>query len=216
MTAPRLAQFAEATQFYANNWQATDETLYALCRKLPDHQSRLSINAKLSIIGRSYATGIERKIRTRHYQGSALETLGDHVWSCRHRLDSAMQSLRDVCEPLTIEGMSLILKVHGRVLTLIRPALRPRQTPRSFVSKYLHFHCPAVPIYDSVAERELKKLVRWERSLEVIRKPSSADEIYFRFSMRFWSLHELLRSEGAAVTAKLLDNFILWQERARR
>ena len=216
MSAPQLPQFAEATQFYACNWQATDEALYALCRKHPDHQSHLSINAKLSIIGRSYATGIERKIRTRYYQGSALEPLGDHVWSCRHRLDRAMQPLREVREPLTIEGLSVILEVHGRILAVIRPALRPRQTPRSFVSKYLHFHCPAVPIYDSVAERELKKLVRWEPSLEVIRKPSPADETYFRFSMRFWSLHESLREKGATVTAKSLDNFILWQERERR
>ena len=47
---------------YAQGWRAIDETLYHLCRDHPHHDHRPWVNAKILIIGRTYATGIERKV----------------------------------------------------------------------------------------------------------------------------------------------------------
>ena len=211
-----FAQYREASGYYAANWQAIDLALYDLCRKHPDHQRPDGVHAKLNIIGRTYATGIERAVRSRKYQGSAMESLCRHFWSCRHDLDMAMRPLASIGETLTLANLNDILTAHGKVVSLILPALRPNRTPRSFVSKYLHFHCPAVPIYDSVADHELKRLIRWCSRLEVIPLPKDADERYGKFCLRFWQLLEQLRQSGDDVSVKLMDNFILWQERERQ
>jgi hypothetical protein len=54
-------------------------------------------------------------------------------------------------EPLTPPVLTQIISIHVGLLATVQSALRKGQTPRSFVSKYLHFHNPVVPIFDSVA-----------------------------------------------------------------
>ena len=56
-------EYRQAVDDYEKGWQATDTALYDLCRRYPNHTDRGGVNAKLWIIGRTYATGIERKIR---------------------------------------------------------------------------------------------------------------------------------------------------------
>ena len=141
-----LAKYKRACADYAANWEAVEIALYDLCKRHPDHQDQGGINAKLWIIGRAYATGIERKISSQGFQGSSMTQLGKHFWRNRHRVDKALQILRGVNQPLTPEKLTKILDAHGRLVRIIQGALRKGQTPRSFVSKYLHFHNPAVPI----------------------------------------------------------------------
>jgi len=74
-----LEKYQRASTKYRAEWEATDEALYSLCQRYPGHQDRGGINAKLLIIGRAYATGIERKIPSLGTQGSSLEQLADHL-----------------------------------------------------------------------------------------------------------------------------------------
>jgi hypothetical protein len=118
------------------------------------------VRAKLAVIGRSYSTGIERKVRSDGTQGSAISQLAEYVDRNHRAVDEVIDVLRGHEEPLTTELLKAIVDGHGKLLRLIEGVTRTGQTPRSFVSKYLHFHAPVVPIYDSVASGALRALVR--------------------------------------------------------
>src|SRR5580692_7458528 len=64
---------AQATMAdYKENWQLTDEVLLRLCRDHPNHDTQASVNAKVIIVGRSYATGIERKVTSTGGPGGGI------------------------------------------------------------------------------------------------------------------------------------------------
>ena len=51
-----------------------------------------------------------------------------------------------------------IVELHGYMARAI--SLRTKEVfLASFVSKYLHFHCPIVPIYDSMAQAAISRYV---------------------------------------------------------
>ncbi|HEX4785800.1 MAG TPA: hypothetical protein VH350_15775, partial [Candidatus Sulfotelmatobacter sp.] len=57
-----------------------------------------------------------------------------------------------------------LLTIHGLLLKLLTKITNREQLVRSFVSKYLHFHNPNVPIYDSVAAGFLPSIVSMQGS----------------------------------------------------
>jgi hypothetical protein len=83
--------------------------------------------------------------------------------------------------------------------------------PRSFVSKYLHFHNPAVPIYDKVADSALRRKIRWKKSPKFFSLTNKMDPEYWRFVFRFWKLYQNIPESRIGGCVKLLDSF-LWQE----
>src|SRR4051812_35154771 len=138
-----------------------EKTLSRLGRENPDHARRSSVCAKLWIIGRTYATGIERKVATTGSQGSSMSQVTDLFLSHAPEIDGLFDELREITEPLDLVRLKAIVSIHGRLVSLLCPITRKNQSTRSFVSKYMHFHNPAVPIYDSVATAALRGLIRW-------------------------------------------------------
>jgi hypothetical protein len=212
------SEYRKAIADYRANWCAIDEELYDLCRRYPEHTDARGVNAKLWIIGRTYATRIESKITTQGVQGSSLTQLSDYLRSHARQLDGLLRGLKVISEPLTPETLKSIVDCHGHFLTLLKGITRKGQTVRSFASKYLHFHTPAVPIIDSYVAGILPKLVRWHAQLQVFRTPPHADAFYAWYVMRFWSLYQTARDalgqrEGAAetiVSVKHLDYYLMW------
>ncbi len=204
-----VAKYKRACADYRANWEAVEIALYDLCKRHPTHQDQGGINAKLWIIGRAYATGIERKIKSKGVQGSSMTQLGKHFWRNRRRVDKVLSRLRGVNEPLTPNTLTKILDAHGRLVRIVQGALRKGQTPRSFVSKYLHFHNRAVPIFDSVAVRAARKHYRREKCDTSIQIPAAADKQYSDFLLRFWRLYQEAQISGAKISVKLLDNYLL-------
>lgn len=201
--------YETACRDYRANWAALDKVLYDLCVECPEHQSRASVNAKLWVIGRTYATGIERKIKATGSQGSSMKQLADHIWKHRAEVDAIIAGLDECQNGLTLDGLKCIQEGHGRFVKLIQPLLIKEQSARSFVSKYLHFHRSAVPIYDTVVCAASPKIVRWNPKFEVFHPPTNADADYARYTFRFWQIHEAAQRSGANVSVKLLDNYLL-------
>jgi hypothetical protein len=83
------------------------------------------------------------------------------------------------------------------------------KAPRSFAAKYLHFHQPLVPIYDSYTLARLTKLVRWDAQQIPFAQPSDADADYWQFCVRFLRFFEACRQAGLSVSVKNLDTY-LW------
>ena len=74
----------------------------------------------------------------------------------------------------------------------------------------MHFHCPAVPIYDSLAEKHLKQLVRWKQEYQIVRRSNYIDDKYARFVECFFRLYSAYNcKKGPRVSVKMLDYIIL-------
>jgi hypothetical protein len=202
-------KFEVAAKRYERKWRVLDGILYCICNCFPDHQQPGIVRAKLHLIGRSYATGIERKIKNEgSHQGGALEQLAEHFWESRHQVDAIIATLHGVREPLDEQKLEKVLAAHGKLLRITAKTVRTGQTPRSFVSKYLHFHCPAVPIFDSFADRALKRLCLPPRTISVSQR-APVDEIYKQFLGRFWLCYAKARETGAKVSVKHLDRYLV-------
>jgi hypothetical protein len=205
-------EYDKCRQDHEQNWTALDNALYDLCKKHPDHSTYASINAKLFIIGRSYATGIERKVPSSGYQGSSMIKVAGHFYENRTKLEEIFRVLTEISEPLdTKEKLNEIIRQHGILVHLISEITRENQSTRSFASKYMHFHCPAVPIFDSWAEWSLPKLYPWDdNTFKVPDLPPDADETYGWFAIHFWNLYLEARKNRDNVSVKSIDNFLLW------
>lgn len=203
------ADYQNSVAYYEATWRVMDDTLYRLCRENPDHSRRSSVCAKLWVIGRTYATGIERKVATTGSQGSSMSQVTQHFLSHSAEIDGLFDELRDVTEPLDPEKLKAIVSIHGRLVSLLCPITRKNQSTRSFVAKYMHFHNSAVPIYDSVAVAALRGLLRWNDALAVFEMPTDADKEYGWYAMRFFGLYEQVRTVGLGPTVRHVDHYLL-------
>ena len=204
-------EYEKALIDYLKNWELQNKILYDLCKKHPHHSDYQTINAKLWLIGRTYATGIERMILSHGEQGSSLSQLSRHMHKNRKTLESIFKKLSSIKEPLNPEKLKVIVNEHGRFVEIFSQRLRKNRSARSFASKYLHFHCPAVPLYDKFAAQELRKMFRWNDDFEIFNKPATADEDYYYFIMRFWQLYQQMRDLGKKVNVRFIDCYLLWK-----
>jgi hypothetical protein len=201
--------YRQSVAYYNANWRLLDETLSRVCRENPGHARRDAVYAKVWIIGRTYATGIERRIKTTGVQGSSMTQLAEHLIKHAPQVDEWFNALRAVTEPVDFRSLQTIGELHGRFVSLIGQ-ITAGKSARSFASKYMHFHNAAVPIYDSVAAKVLSKMFRGKRGMQDLSDVVGADADYCWYLNRFWRLHEAIASGGLEVSVKYVDNYILW------
>jgi len=193
----------------APNWAVLEETLYELCRRYPDHTDQAGSNAKLWLIGRGLATGVERQIKSIGGQGSAMQTLCEYIYQNRRQVDAIIGRLREVEEPLDERKLITIVREHGSFCRLLSPVVNGKLV-RSFAAKYLHCHCPSVPIYDNEARKKLGMVCLWEDAFQVFALPKEGDENYYWFALRFLPFYRAARQLRPGVTVRLLDLYLLW------
>ena len=203
-----IETYQQSCEHYRMHWQHADEILYRVARPHPGECADVETNAKLFVIGRSYATGIERQVKDP--KPTAMCRLSDFFHHNRAAINILVEETTNIVEPLSTEKLRTIVDIHGRFVDLLKHVTRSDKTPRSFASKYLHFHCPAVPIYDSyVTDKALPRLYPRQRAQAVFALPDKADEYYAKFVFRFWQLYQDAVASGEQVTVKLLD-YYLW------
>jgi hypothetical protein len=206
------AEYQSLGKEYEKKWKTSDEVLYGLCKEFPDHKDQGGVNAKLLVIGRSYNTGIERQIKaikSKGTRGSSMEQLAEHIWKNHHKVNGIFENLSTVKEPLCESNLKTIVQAHKELCQLVQRLRTIRGTPRSFVSKYLHFHYPAVPIYDTVAASRLGEIIPWKAADAAFLPPERSDKDYRCFVALFWQFYQDTQKEVAVVSVKLLDNY-LW------
>ncbi|OGP63835.1 MAG: hypothetical protein A2170_17435 [Deltaproteobacteria bacterium RBG_13_53_10] len=173
-----------------NEWlrhSKTDYILYDMCKKWPDHRDLAAVQAKVIIIARTYSAGLERKGRKEARVG-VLEKVAEILYQNGIWIDPAIRRINRF-NRLSQYAVSQIMKIHGRLVGLLRSATNGRVKLRSFVSKYLHFHVPTVPIFDSRACRILSDAdwYPWRecRSSRFLAWEKGFDASYYRFMMQF-------------------------------
>ena len=202
---------------YAAQWATLDAYLYQLCDENPGHGSRLSVNAKVYIIGRTYQTGIERQIRAKGTQASAISQVIELLCRQHETIDRLFSRLAGVSEPLTASNVPTILEIHGQIVDMLSEITIDGQSPRSFVSKYMHFHNRVVPMYDSIASTKvLPRMVRSVRPQDIEAVVSLESDSEYRLNVcRFRNLYNLVASQNLPVTVRSLDYYLLWEHDRR-
>ena len=211
ITLPTQTQLDAATKAFDRDWGAVDDVLYRLCREYPDHSSRRGLTAKLALVDRAYSAGLERRVTPPEGQ-QAIAVIADYLFAQRVAVDAILAELGAAREPLSRKGMSDIVKLHGRFTSLLLGVTTDGKTPRSFAAKYLHFHNPVVPIYDSYTLASLTHHVHWATAAIPFACPPGGDDApdgYFEFCVRFWRLYESCQTAGLKVSVKSLDHY-LW------
>lgn len=106
-----------------------------------------------------------------------------------------------------------IVALHGQLTRMLSsPAGGVWLT--SFVSKYLHFHCPVVPVYDSQASARIRRgLVDGQsvRSMQAaVAEPEGRVLACYRFATIFLTLYERIYAEsGLEPSVKEVDYLLL-------
>lgn len=206
----RAAEARAALVNYEQRSSNLDSVLYRLCAEHPRHEEYKWVHAKVFIIGRTYSSGMERNVAKLGGQGSSLRQVAQQLWKQHEEVDRLFRHLQAVSEPLSAEKVAKLVELHGHLLKVIRPVTRSGRSPRSFVSKYMHFHNSAVPIYDSYAASELK---RWSQKKELFDEPQDADHRYAGFTTRFYGLLCQLRRVDSRMNVRLTDAFLISSSR---
>jgi exodeoxyribonuclease-1 len=187
-------------------------TLRALCRRYPTHSDLNAVTAKVWIIGRSYATQIERHVPSDGTQGSALSKVAEFLHGRHIEIDAIISAIRfaDDKDPqlLDDEDLPSCIRSHGKFAALLKE-VTGGQSPRSFVSKYLHFHRPIVPIYDSVAAESLQKVVPWKKTYDCPPLGEAEDVYYRQYVMQLRQLNGAARRSGISPKVMALDWYLL-------
>ena len=208
MKCPCAEQLEKAASAFAADWGGVDEVLYGICSRYPGHAVRREVTAKLVLIDRAYAAGFERRV-TPPSGSQAITVIAEFMLAHGEEIDGIIAGLAALQEPVTATSMEQIVRAHGQLQALLRQVTTDGKAPRSFAAKYLHFHRPVVPIYDSYAATRLVQLVPWKEVQPALAKPPGADEEYWSFCMRFQRLYEACLDAGIAVSVKGLDTY-LW------
>jgi hypothetical protein len=166
------------------------------------------VTAKIALIDRVYSAGLERQVIP-DIGGQAITKIADFLIDQAGDVDHIIAHLAPLREPLDDEVMTTIVRAHGRFLDLLRHIPTRGTSPRSFAAKYLHFHKPIVPIYDSYAAARLIRLMPWQAGKAAPAPPTDADAEYWDFCARFLRLYEACIAGGISVSVKGLDTY-LW------
>lgn len=201
---PRYEEYARR---HGRRWSRLNDVLYAMCRTMPAHEDVSEIHAKVGIIGRTYASGIER------HAASGLDPIVDTLRRCARWLDPALADLGRRDRAPRRDDIARLTSVHGRVLGEIVKCTRSGNRPRSFVSKYLHFHAPVFPIYDSVVAGKIQRRDWYPWSARLSREyraelPRLRDDVYWRFVVRIVQIAEDWEAAGLEPTARKIDTYL--------
>lgn len=136
---PSVDQLQDAAERFDDDWGGVDEVLYGLCRAYPGHAVRRDVICKVALINRAYSAGLERQVRP-DSGDQAIAKIADFMLAHSVEVDDIIAVLDSLREPLDASAMAVIVAQHGRLTTLLRQVTRKQTAPRSFASKYLHFH----------------------------------------------------------------------------
>src|SRR5207247_2398832 len=140
-----------------------------------------------------FATGVERHILSAGTQGSSMGRLASHLFANRTTIAGIITRLSKLAEPLDLQKLVSVVIEHGRFCRMVSRIARGGALA-SFTSKYLHFHCPMVPIYDSWVSWQAWRM-RQRDGLWAFNQPKGTHADFYSYCMCFWQLYKDLRSQ---------------------
>jgi hypothetical protein len=202
------ASLARAIQNYRASWLPVDLELYELCRRRPGQRAFADVYTKVAIIGRIYSAGISRTVRV---EGDPEASVAHGLMEQASLIDETLDALADSQLDQTTAGQ--IIELHARVTRGLLPHTG-EVWQQSFVSKYLHFHCDLVPVYDSRAAAAIGRYVNWPTVYGVrdsIGRPADWLTKYYNFATAFVVLYEQTAANTPDRPSVKEVDYFLWQ-----
>jgi hypothetical protein len=202
------ASLARAVEDYRATWQPVDSELYDLCRRRPGQRAFADVYTKVAIIGRVYAAGISRTVRV---DGNPEASVARGLMEQASLIDETLDALAD--SQLDRATAGSIIELHARVARGLLPHTG-EIWQQSFISKYLHFHCNLIPVYDSRAEAAIGRYVNWPTVYSVrhsIGRPADWLTNYYNFVTAFVVLYEQAAAANAVRPNVKEVDYLLWQ-----
>jgi len=187
-------------------WDLGNQVLYSLCQDHPKHDRGDVIIAKVWLIGRSYASAIERRKNAQDTSDDFYETIVVANIK-KSKLDQWLAALPErMTDPWTELGS--IITVHKRLMDLFSEMTGLEK--RSLASKYLHFHRPDLFfIYDSRAKESINKITPRLNQIAKI-KAEDQDREYHAFCRRAQCMREDTNNQfGRNLNPRQLDKILL-------
>ncbi|MGD0997110.1 MAG: hypothetical protein ABR941_02155 [Thermoleophilia bacterium] len=209
MNLATAEQLTNAAASFDRDWGAVDEVLHGICERHPGHSDRRAVTAKIALVDRAYSAGLERQVRPNEGE-QAIVKIAAFMLDQASEVDEIIAGLDALHEPLDKTAMTVVVVQHGRLTALLREITANHTAARSFAAKYLHFHRPVVPIYESYAAARLIALVHWDGKQIPFEQPPGSDDPYWDFCARFFRLYDACHQQRLSVTVKELDAY-LWQ-----
>src|SRR6266705_3445447 len=97
-----LQKYRQMIRYSDQTGDLLGDTLYTLCRRHPDHTQIGEISAKLWLIGRGFATGVERQVPSTGNQGGSLWKMVLHMKKHGKSIDEIVGRLKKIHEPLSV------------------------------------------------------------------------------------------------------------------
>ncbi len=202
-----------------SDWDLGNQVLYDLCKNHPFHNKPDEIIAKMWLIGRSYAASIERRKNKKNetndefYSKVVNEVIN---FNRQEKLDERIKKLDNL--EINKSMVKQLLVLHKDLLKLLEKLTKLDK--RSFVSKYLHFHCENIPIYDSRAKIGMMALSKgFKKETKLIKKDlinelnkEEYDEEYLDFCSRYLACYNSIKSKigNKKISARWMDNYLLY------
>lgn len=186
-----------------------NDVLYDLARKFPDHTNEEQIYAKVVIIGRTYSAALERgaghdKSEGKFYADKIIPAIK------QSSIDELIDKVKKI-KKITEKNLQIILDTHKKVTDILHE--ETDMNNRSFVSKYLHFHCKnAFFIYDSIAKNRLSDLTPGLAYEYILTKENhlDSDKEYERFCLKCLALQDEIEEKyDVLLSPRQLDNLLL-------
>lgn len=201
-------RLSRAIADYRATWNPVDVELYELCRRRPSQSDFPDVYTKVAVIGRVYEAGISRAWRG---DGEPESGVAYGLIDVADLIKKGLDSIAD--RPLDRPTAAEIVELHGHVTRAIS-CRSGNVWLASFVSKYLHFHCSQVPIYDSNAQAAIGQYVDWHRVTPV--RDAMVDlsdwaRAYRNFVAAFVVLRERIVSETSIAASVKETDHLLWQ-----
>ncbi len=201
-------RLSQAIKSYEARWKPVDSELYELCRRRSSHIVFADVYTKVAIIGRVYEAGVARAW---HGSGDPETEVTRVLIEQADLVSTGLQGLEN--RSFDRQAAAGIVELHGRVTRAISHRTNGVFLT-SFVSKYLHFHCPIVPIFDSNAQAAVGQFVDQEVVSPIRKAMAELPEwtrSYSNFAAAFVVLYERAHAQTPFTpTVKELDH-LLWQ-----
>lgn len=213
---------AESAASYAAGWGAVDREIRNVCTsRCPGHDSFQIVYPKVVIVDETYNAGLSRSVRAAAgVRFDAHESVA--AWLCGQGRDSVEGAIRSQrTGRSTVDWLRQCIVQHGAVTEGLSRLGVTRSWPTSFVSKYLHFHNGDYPIYDSLADIRLRRVLAAAWNTPWVSCPALLPRrgaplhasAYATYLSRFLYLIEASAIVRPGTTVKELDHY-LWSRAA--
>ena len=199
-----ISDVEEFNNLKSKKWMLGNNILYKMCSDHPNHTDPEEIRAKIWLIGRSYAAAIERRTKKKHINDDFYDYVVNEFikFNRENKFDSKLQSLKN--KEFNEDTLKEILSIHKELVKFFNKLTGKEK--RSLASKYLHFHVPIFPIYDSRANNSINKVVMGNiKDLRLF-----GDKEYSKFCYKIFLFYNFIKDKtGKAPTLREIDTYLI-------